>query len=105
MALWGSKDFIYSPRKQITDPSGMQDKDLGVGAFFLLTALSMGRSGFISTKFTNICCQVTVIISTNQGLESRGFFECSSIVKPFSPVNQIHLFPLVLRTTIMFLKN
>lgn len=39
-----------------------------------------GRNRFISMKITNTCCQVTIIIFTNQDLEIRGFLEWSLIV-------------------------
>lgn len=80
------------------DQSGLQSR------FSLWTATpNVTWSQFLSTKITNVCCQDTATIFTNQELEIKGFLEWSIIVS-WHTTNQIPLFLLLLGTA-MFLEN
>lgn len=83
----------------------MQDKDLGAGAFISPDSPEHGQKWVYTHKIHKHLLSSYNYNFHQSGLEIMGFFECSSIVKPFSPISQMHLFLLVLRTTIMFLKN
>lgn len=102
--LTGSKDFNKSPHKQVTDRSGLQDKDLG--ASFLQTAPQQGqKQGSYAQKSQAFAAELQFSPSKNQILGT--FLVCSIIVSrhkmgAFQPSQPNSFVLSVVRSSICF---
>ena len=77
--LTGSKDINKSPHKQVTDRSGLQEKDLG--ASFLRTAPQQGqKQGSYAQKSQAFAAELHLQFSPSKNQILGTFLRCSIIV-------------------------
>lgn len=97
-SIYELRRYLKSSNEWVINGSGLQE----LGRMVSPDNPKQGQKwGLLSTKITNICCQITVMIFTNQDLVIRDFLNVPSLsiaiqCKPFSMSRQIHFFLLLL---------